>query len=48
MRKEILVPHYIHMVHKGLIYTFYGDELTSPEQQAIIKLKELDKDALDE
>ena len=29
---------------KGVPYYFNGDELTSPEQQAILFLKELDKE----
>jgi len=33
---------------KGVPYFFSGDELTSPEQQAILFLKAIDKDALDE
>jgi hypothetical protein len=38
----------VHVIVKGVVFTFCGDELTSPEQQAILKLKELDEDALDE
>ena len=30
---------------KGVPHYFNGDELTSPEQQAILFLKEIDKDA---
>ena len=33
---------------KGKAHYFNGDELTSPEQQAIEFLKSIDKDALDE
>ena len=33
---------------KGVPFYFDGDELTSPEQQAILFLKEIDKDAFDE
>ncbi len=33
---------------KGIKHYFNGDELTSPEQQAIIFLKSINKDALDE
>lgn len=32
----------------GETHEFKGDDLTSPEQQAIIFLKEVDKDAFDE
>lgn len=33
---------------KGVPYYFSGDELTSPEQQAILFLRGIEKDALDE
>ena len=33
---------------KGVPFYFDGDDLTSPEQQAILFLKETDKDALDD
>ena len=32
---------------KGVPHYFNGDELTSPEQQAILFLKEIDKEAID-
>ena len=32
---------------KGVKYYFNGDELTSPEQQAILFLRQIEKDALD-
>ena len=33
---------------KGVPHYFNGDELTSPEQEAILFLREIEKDALDE
>ncbi len=33
---------------KGVKHFFHGDDLTSPEQQAILFLKSIEKDPLDE
>ena len=36
------------VIVKGVPHYFSGDELTSPEQQAILFLQSIDKDAFDE
>ena len=38
----------ITIIVKGVKYFFNGDALTSPEQEAILFLKSIDKDAFDE
>lgn len=38
----------ITIIIKGVPHYFNGDELTSPEQQAILFLREIEKDALDD
>ena len=38
----------ITIIIKGVPHYFNGDELTSPEQEAILFLREIEKDALDE
>ena len=38
----------ITVIIKGFAYYFHGDELTSPEQQAILFLRDQEKDSFDE